>query len=88
MMFVCSFSFAAVTQAIGAPRPRCAFIAAILIGGLKHVDRDAVHSVRHVGMAFFVPFFAYISGRRTSPRSAPRRGSSRSSRSSWRAWAR
>jgi Kef-type K+ transport system membrane component KefB len=60
MMFVLVFAFAAITQAIGVHLVLGAFVAAILIGRLERVDREAVASIRHVGMAFFVPiFFAY-----------------------------
>jgi K+:H+ antiporter len=62
MMLILVFSFGAITQAIGVHLVLGAFVAAILIGRLRRIDRDAVAAVRQVGMGFFVPFFFAYTG--------------------------
>ena len=62
MIFILVFAFAGVTQAIGVHLVLGAFIAAILVGRLDRIDKEAVASIRHVGMSFFVPFFFAYTG--------------------------
>jgi Kef-type K+ transport system membrane component KefB len=62
MMLLLVFAFGAVTQAIGVHLVLGSFVAAILIGRLRSVDRSATESVRQVGMGFFVPFFFAYTG--------------------------
>ena len=62
MMFILVFAFAGVTQAIGVHLVLGAFVAAILVGRLDGIDKEAVASIRHVGMSFFVPFFFAYTG--------------------------
>jgi Kef-type K+ transport system membrane component KefB len=60
MMLLLVFAFGALTQAIGVHLVLGAFVAAILIGRVRHIEPEAVAGVRQVGMGFFVPiFFAY-----------------------------
>ena len=62
MMFILVLAFAGVTQAIGVHLVLGAFVAAILLGRLDRIDKEAVASIRHVGMSFFVPFFFAYTG--------------------------
>lgn len=64
MMLLLVFAFGALTQAIGVHLVLGAFVAAILIGRVRHIEPEAVAGVRQVGMGFFVPiFFAYTGTR-------------------------
>lgn len=62
MMLLLVFAFGATTQAIGVHLVLGAFVAAILIGRIERLDREAVAAVRQVGMGFFVPFFFAYTG--------------------------
>ena len=62
MMFILVLAFAGITQAIGVHLVLGAFVAAILIGRLDRIDKEAVASIRHVGMSLFVPFFFAYTG--------------------------
>jgi Kef-type K+ transport system membrane component KefB len=62
MMLFVVLAFGAVTQAIGVHLVLGAFVAAILIGRVRRVDRSAVDGVREVAMGFLVPFFFAYTG--------------------------
>ena len=62
MMLLLVFGAAAITQAIGVHLVLGAFVAAILIGRIRRLDRESHASIRQVGMGFFVPFFFAYTG--------------------------
>jgi Kef-type K+ transport system membrane component KefB len=62
LLLLVVFGFSALTQWIGVHLVLGAFVAAILIGRSPELDPEAVSAVRHIGLAFFVPFFFAYTG--------------------------
>ena len=62
MMLLLVLAAGTITQAIGVHLVLGAFVAAVLLGRIRGIEREAIAGVRQLGMGFFVPFFFVYTG--------------------------